>query len=255
MDATEETPKPRRRWWVRALRLLLVLSGIGLLLLVVGGAILGWLYRQHVIVDPGPHLERSHVMSIIAQESPVYYRDGTTRIGVFFEDEHRQYVPWEEMPPAYVAALVAAEDGSYWSHHGVAPKHVIRALRDNAVAGRTVSGGSTLTQQTAKNLYYRPDRSWKAKGTELVNALRLEAHYDKSEILTFYANQFHVSGNGRGLGIATPPRRGRLSGKRCSFIHRYSSACGRCCVCFVLDPVSVHGPKPKHTKHLPQADE
>ena len=38
-------------------------------------------------------------------------------------------------------------------------------------------------------------------------------------------------------------------------VHCYSSACGRCCVCFVLDPVSVHGPKPKHTKHLPQADE
>ena len=38
-------------------------------------------------------------------------------------------------------------------------------------------------------------------------------------------------------------------------VHRYSSACGRCWVCFVLDPVSVHGPKPKHTQHLPQADE
>jgi len=203
MQTSPEPDRPRRPWWVRALRLLAVLTGICLVVVGIGAAVLGWLYRQHVLIDPGPHLERDHIMSIIAQESPVYYRDGTTRIGVFFEDEHRQYVPWEEMPPPYVAAIVAAEDGTYWSHRGVSPKHIVRALRDNAVAGRTVSGGSTLTQQTAKNIYYRPDRSWKAKGTELVNALRLEAHYDKSEILTFYANQFHVSGNGRGLGIAS----------------------------------------------------
>ena len=64
-----------------------------------------------------------------------------------------------------------------------------------------VAGGSTLTQQTAKNLYYRPDRSLKSKWTELLNALRLEARYSKEEIIEFYANQFHVSSNGRGLGI------------------------------------------------------
>ena len=47
----------------------------------------------------------------------------------------------------------------------------------------------------------------------------------------------------------------RPTSKVLSCLHRYSYACGRCCVCFVLDPVSVHSPKPKHTKHLPQADE
>ena len=73
--------------------------------------------------------------------------------------------------------------------------------RLNLAAGGVVAGGSTLTQQTAKNIYYRPDRSIKAKGIELLNALRLEHRYDKKEILEFYANQFYVSGNGRGLGI------------------------------------------------------
>lgn len=173
-------------------------AATGLLAAVgVGGS-----YYYYVVANPGPHLARENIEAVISQDSPVYYRDGTTRLGVFFEDEHRESLAFEELPPAWVAAIVAAEDGGYWSHHGVSPKHIARAMVSNIKAGSVVSGGSTLTQQTAKNIFYRPDRSLKSKGTELLNALRLEAHYDKTEILTFYANQFHVTGNGRGLGIA-----------------------------------------------------
>jgi penicillin-binding protein 1A len=159
-------------------------------------------YRWYVVDSPGPELDREHIRTIIAQESPVYYRDGTTRVGVFFESEHRLFVPFEEMPRAYVMGIVAAEDGSFWRHGGVNPKGIARAVRDNLLAGGLVAGGSTLTQQTAKNLYYRPDRSAKSKLIELVNALRLEEHFEKHEILEFYVNQFHVTSNGRGLGIA-----------------------------------------------------
>ena len=69
-------------------------------------------------------------------------------------------------------------------------------------ARRIVQGGSTLTQQTAKNLFKRTDRSFQAKLKELIYALRLEYHYSKEQILEFYANQFYVSGNGLGLGVA-----------------------------------------------------
>jgi penicillin-binding protein 1A len=195
----EPAPKSRFR---RLARVGAWLGGIGLVGTVLGSGILYWEYRHHVVDDPGPHLDREHIRSIISQESPVYYRDGTTRVGVFFEDEHRQYVPWEELPRAYTVAIVAAEDGQFWSHGGISAKHIVRAMLQNVTAGELVAGGSTLTQQTAKNLYYRPDRSLRSKWTELLNALRLEEHYSKAEILTFYANQFHVSGNGRGLGIA-----------------------------------------------------
>ncbi len=199
--AEAKAPKKRRGCMRMLFRL-----GCGASVLTAGAGLIGivasgLMYRQYVIVDPGPHIDADHIRTIIAQESPVYYRDGTTRIGVFFEDEHRRYVPFEELPQAWTMGIVAAEDGSYWSHWGVAPKHIARAMKDNILAGGVVAGGSTLSQQTAKNLYYRPDRSLKSKGTELLNALRLEAHYDKRQILTWYANQFHVSGNGRGLGI------------------------------------------------------
>jgi penicillin-binding protein 1A len=174
-----------------------------LLLVALAAAVaLAWAYREYVVNEPGPHLERSFIMGVIEQDSPVYYRDGKQRVGVFFEDEHRHYVAYETLPQPYVMALVAAEDGAYFSHPGVNIRGIARAMRDNSKAGRVVAGGSTLTQQTAKNLFYRPDRSIKSKGVELLNALRLEAHFEKPDILEFYANQFHVTGNGRGIGIA-----------------------------------------------------
>jgi penicillin-binding protein 1A len=186
----------RRSLWLRRLAM------AGLAVGVVLGVTLAWLYHRHVVLQPGEHLSRDAVLGVIAQESPVYYRDGHTRVGVFFEDEHRRFVSFEELPLAWRAGIVAAEDGHFWSHPGFDPRHIARAMRDNLMAGELVAGGSTLTQQTAKNLYYRPDRTLRSKLIEALNALRLERHFTKSEILTFYANQFHVAGNGRGLGIA-----------------------------------------------------
>lgn len=180
-----------------------LLAPLGSVLLAVSvGGLQGCMYQQHVVNEPGEHISRASIESIIAQESPVLYRDGVTPMGVFFSQEHRIHVPAEELPEAWVQAIVAAEDQRFFDHPGFDWRGIARAMIQNVKAGRVVAGGSTLTQQTAKNLYYRPDRSFRSKWEELVNALRLEAHYEKREILEFYANQFHVSANGRGLGIA-----------------------------------------------------
>ena len=169
---------------------------------LLGALLFAALYWKFIVSEPGDHVSRQSINQIIARESPVFYRDGKTKVGVFFSREHRVYVPFAEIPPACVDALIAAEDERFYIHPGVDPFGIARAMLANLKARRLVAGGSTLTQQTAKNLYYRPDRSLKSKWTELLNALRLEAHYSKNEILEFYFNQFHVAGNGRGLGIA-----------------------------------------------------
>ena len=169
---------------------------------VLGLIALGVLYWKFIISEPGDHISPQAINQIISRESPVYYRDGETKVGVFFSREHRVYVPFSEIPKSCVDALIAAEDERFYSHPGVDPFGIARAMLANLKARRLVAGGSTLTQQTAKNLYYRPDRSLKSKWAELLNALRLEAYYSKDEILEFYFNQFHVAGNGRGLGIA-----------------------------------------------------
>ncbi len=185
-----------KRWLIRISLTVLALALVGLVAA-------GWVYRQRVVLDPGEHLSRDYILSVISEESPVYYSDGRARIGVFFAQEHRDYVPFDAIPDSCVDAIVASEDKRFFEHHGVDPMGIARAMLQNVQAGGVVAGGSTLTQQTAKNLYYRPDRSLRSKLVELLNALRLEHHYSKEEILEFYFNQFHVSGNGRGLGIAS----------------------------------------------------
>ncbi len=161
----------------------------------------GWLYWL-IVVEPGPEIEASNIENILGQESPVFYNDNVTKLGVFFDQSHRQYVNYAEIPSDFVNALVAAEDNRFFDHIGFDVLGITRAAIKNIQARRVVQGGSTLTQQTAKNLFKRSERSFKAKLKELLFALRLEYHYPKEKIFEFYANQFYVSGNGHGLGIA-----------------------------------------------------
>ncbi len=168
---------------------------------IAAGAILGWVYRL-VVVEPGDEIRLENIRRILGKESHVYYSDGVTKLGVFFDTAHRQYVTFEEIPKNFVDALVASEDDRFFTHIGFDPLGIARAMLKNLQAGRVVQGGSTLTQQTAKNLFKRTDRSLEAKLKELIFALRLEYHYPKEQIFEFYANQFFVSGNGHGLGVA-----------------------------------------------------
>ena len=155
-----------------------------------------------VVEVPAPEIEESAISEILGRESPVYYRDGHNRLGVLFEGIHRQYLTYDEIPEHFVNALVAAEDKTFFTHFGVDILGIARAMLTNVKAGKVVQGGSTITQQTAKNLFKRESRTLQAKLKELLYALRLEHRYSKEKIFEFYANQFFVSGNGHGLGVA-----------------------------------------------------
>ncbi len=112
------------------------------------------------------------------------------------------YVHIDDIPKDFINALLAAEDKNFYNHIGIDFRGILRAVWINSRAGRVKAGGSTLTQQTAKNIFGRKGRDLVSKLKELINALKLEAHFTKDEILEFYINQFYVNGNGRGLGIA-----------------------------------------------------
>jgi membrane peptidoglycan carboxypeptidase len=155
-----------------------------------------------IVIHPGDKIDQANIEKLLSMESPVYYQDGQNKIGVFFQDAHRQYIQYDEIPEDFINAIVASEDNLFFKHFGVDVPGVIRAIIANIKAGKIVQGGSTITQQTAKNLFKRKDRSIKSKLTELLYALRLEYHYPKEKIMEFYANQFYVSGNGHGLGVA-----------------------------------------------------
>ncbi len=155
-----------------------------------------------VTQEAATRIQRGIIRQIIFSESPVYYDDGKTPIGVFFEKTHRKYLSYDQIPKIFVKAMVAAEDKNFFHHHGVDFRAIVRAMLVNLKAGKVVQGGSTITQQTAKNIFKRQKRSFKAKLRELIQAFLLERKYTKQEILEMYINQFFVTGFGKGLGIA-----------------------------------------------------
>ncbi len=169
---------------------------------VIAGLMFGSYLYWAIVLEPGEEVQVDNIRRILGKESPVFYSDGQTRLGVFFDQAHRQYVTYDEIPKNFVNALVASEDNLFFSHFGFDPIGIGRAAIKNIQAGKVVQGGSTLTQQTAKNLFKRSERSYQAKLKELLYALRLEYHYSKEQIFEFYANQFYVAGNSHGLGVA-----------------------------------------------------
>lgn len=104
----------------------------------------------------------------------------------------REWVPLNQVPPALIEALLAVEDRRFFSHYGVDPFAIGRALWTNITRGAVVQGGSTLTQQLAKNLFYSPQRTMGRKFRELVAAMALEFKYRKEEILESYVNEIYL---------------------------------------------------------------
>ena len=152
--------------------------------------------------DPDNQFNRANILQVLSGETRVFYEDGENLLGAFFDANHRVYVPYGDIPVNLINALIAAEDSRYWTHNGYNLKGFMRAMFNNIKAGRISQGGSSLTQQAVKNIFGREERSVKEKLKEFLNALRMEKHFSKEDILEFYLNQFHVSGTGKGVAIA-----------------------------------------------------
>src|SRR5215510_1187207 len=116
--------------------------------------------------------------------------------------ERRIFVPLAQMPAALKQAVIATEDARFYSHHGVDPTGIGRAIYQNFRRGRIVEGGSTITQQLAKVLFLTPDKSLDRKLKEAVLALELERRYSKDRILELYLNQIYFGHGAFGVEAA-----------------------------------------------------
>ncbi|MDD6383323.1 MAG: penicillin-binding protein 1A [Selenomonadaceae bacterium] len=133
--------------------------------------------------------------------SQVYDIDGN-EIATIHAEEDRMPVKLSQVPQNLQDAFVAVEDNRFYDHIGVDPRGIARAIWAN-LRGRTVSeGGSTITQQLAKNAYLTQDRTLKRKIQELFLALRLERQYTKQEILELYLNQIYFGQGAYGVQAA-----------------------------------------------------
>ncbi len=112
-------------------------------------------------------------------------------LGSYYPDtgEDRLLLAADEVPARLVETLIAVEDRRFYAHWGVSPRAIGRALLANLEAGAAVQGGSTLTQQLAKNLFLTPERSLLRKFNEACLAVLLELRLSKREIVTAYVNE------------------------------------------------------------------
>ncbi len=111
------------------------------------------------------------------------------------QNVRRDPAEWDEIPDRLKQAVVSAEDKRFWRHWGIDPRAVARALRAN-LRRRPTQGGSTITQQLAKNLFLSPDRTLRRKAAEALLAVFLELRLGKRQILTLYLNHIYFGQNG-----------------------------------------------------------
>ena len=107
-----------------------------------------------------------------------------------------------EMSPYIPQAVVAIEDRRFYAHLGVDPIGLARAMAENVMQGRLTQGGSTLTQQLAKNLFLKPERTVERKVQEVLLALWLEQKYTKDQILEMYLNRVYFGSGAYGVDAA-----------------------------------------------------
>ena len=147
----------------------------------VGAAMLllhGW-YAAHILYWRSNPVGETSFMSYRMGE----LRDRNPKAALRY-----QWVPYERMSAHVKRAMIAAEDAKFVEHEGFDWDGIQKAIEKNEKRGRVVAGGSTITQQLAKNLFLTPTRSWVRKGQEAVITLMLEAMLDKRRIFEIYLN-------------------------------------------------------------------
>jgi monofunctional glycosyltransferase len=167
------------RFWLRWLRRIL-LTVIGLFFLIqlwFFGWVLVW--KNWV---PGP----TQFMKIRLAELQKKHPDAQLQ---------QRWIPYAQISPSLKKALVAAEDSKFMQHHGFDFDGIQKAFEKNERRGRIAAGGSTITQQLAKNLFLWPEKSFIRKGEEALITLMIESTWSKRRILEVYMNQIEW-GNG-----------------------------------------------------------
>ncbi|OIO52933.1 hypothetical protein AUJ78_00640 [Candidatus Peregrinibacteria bacterium CG1_02_41_10] len=168
------------------------------ILTVLGGTlVLGFVILGVVLMWGMPSLKDLKNLRIV-QSTVIYDREDNELYSIY-GDENRTYVSLGQVSPFLPKAFVAVEDKDFYEHWGFDPVSILRAFLANLRNQTLQQGGSTITQQLARNIFLSPRKSIIRKLKEVILALRLERQYSKAEILELYLNQIPFGSNAYGV--------------------------------------------------------
>ena len=173
--------------------------------------VLGWYALGLPDVDDALKVTRRPTVTLLSADGSVFATRG---------DLYGVPVRVNNLPETLTEAVIATEDRRFYSHFGLDIIGIARAAWANIRAGRIVQGGSTLTQQAAKNLFLTPERSFRRKIQEALLALWLEHKFTKDQILTIYLNRVYLGSGTYGVDAAAR----KYFGKSATDISLYESA-------------------------------
>jgi penicillin-binding protein 1A len=175
---------------------LLKIVALGMLALIIVGSGLVYL----LIADGLPSLEQ---LENPPQElsTRIISADGELLDNFFIK--RRTYVPYHQISPQFINALIATEDREFYNHWGVHSARILKAMVKNIMRGRNREGASTITQQLALNLYFKREPSYIRKLKEAVTAVQIEENYTKQEILEMYSNTVYFGRGAYGIQVAS----------------------------------------------------
>ncbi|MEA1941013.1 MAG: PBP1A family penicillin-binding protein [Pseudomonadota bacterium] len=165
--------------------------------------VVGALGVAGVLVSIARDLPDTSSLAEVERASTIAFLDHRGRLIARRGSAHGHEVHVEDLPPYLVDAVLAVEDRRFYSHPGIDVIGLSRAMLANIRAGRIVQGGSTLTQQLAKNLFLSPERTWRRKIQEMMLAFWLESRFTKDEILELYLNRVYFGGGAWGVEAAS----------------------------------------------------
>ncbi len=174
----------KARAYPRAFRSTIIALGVVAFLAVIGGA---WWTR--VIVTSLP--DKQVILGIGTMSQATTLLDASDRQAFTIYEEQRIEVPLSRISPHLIRALIAVEDQRFYDHGGVDIVRVAGAALTNVRRGRAAQGGSTLTQQLARQSFLTPEKTFTRKVKEVLLARRLESEFEKDEILELYLNKVY----------------------------------------------------------------
>ena len=190
--ASKSPPPSRRSWFKTLFRWGLYAAVAGLIALVVAVGV-----ASTQLPSYGELVQRNDLGQMIR----VHSADG--KLLVSLGPSFGKWIPYDDIPPAMRSAMIAVEDKRFRSHLGVDPIGIARSIKVRLATGHFRQGGSTITQQLARNIFLTNSRTFGRKVKEAILALALERKFTKNQILELYLNRVYFGGGAYGIDAAS----------------------------------------------------